>query len=79
MSLINEIFYKILDFLVPLPKDRKPPCPKLCWTLPDNLRPGKERSMKPVCDLGLKTGPTCGGFFKKEPNCGSYELTQKND
>lgn len=74
MSLLD----KILNIIIPSPKDRKPPCPSLYWTLPDKIQIGKKERMKPVCDLGLKTGPTCGGFYSKEPACGSYELQINN-
>ncbi len=71
---------KILNVIFPPFKDdeRNPPCTNLYWTLPDNIRIGKKGRMKPVCDLGLKTGPTCGGFYTEKPNCGSYKPIREN-
>ncbi len=71
MAILDKIFSVI--FRWSKDDEQKPPCPNLYWTLPDIIRVGKKEKMKPVCEVGLKTGPTCGGFYRGKPHCGSYQ------
>ncbi len=76
-----SIIENLLDRIFPYPENPKPPCFNLFWGLPDDFKivVGKEQKMKPNCELGLKTRPTCGGLFGDEPRCNKYPGENKDE